>query len=544
MAPTRFVLLLAASLAACSAGEQPPAPDVPPATAERLILIGLDGAGWPMLDAVIRAGRAPWLAGLVESGVSARLWSEQPSVSPALWTTMLTGRGPEAHGIHGFTARAPDGDGVVPAQSTMRRMPALWQYLNHFGRSVGIVGAHVTWPAEPVDGFLVSRRVAEPGSSHVAYPPELAARAGPGDLASFEKLLVDGGFLSESDGDRRYAFMRQTWQIDTAAFELGAEALAERRPDFLFLYFHLPDSAQHTFWPPGRTPESDRAFEPIFRVYEYVDRRLAGLVEPLRDARTAVVVVSDHGAAGTGIAVLFERHTDRLLSALGYLSLGPGGEIDKGASLVLPGPASAEMVRFWVNREHPVLAARDDLREAFTLRLLERLRGLRLERADRPLFREVERSAEDPDVISARIDLRSLDDANDFVLIGHRRARFSDLYRPAPLGGGHTLEGVIVADGPPFRHGVRLVPPGPAPRRPDEPGIRDVAPTVLAALGLDVPDAMDGRVLDNLLRPELPVPARRSIALDWQPFRPRDLGAEEAEPDAMLEMLQALGYAQ
>lgn len=546
-------ILTSLALAACERAQAPtPPPAGPPGRADRVILVGLDGAGWPLLDAAIAAGRMPWLAGLVDAGTSAVLWSEEPTVSPALWTTILTGRGPDAHGIRGFTGRARNGVDVVPSHSAMRRVPALWSWLEHYGRTAGIVGGHVTWPAEQVSGFLVSRRVSEPGFSHTTHPPELAARAGDGDLAAFDSLLVADGFLSPEAPDNRYDFMRETWRTDHVAFELGMQALGERAPDFLFVYFHVTDSAQHVFWPPKRAAEPSRAFEPILRVYEHVDRLLSGLAARVQGERTAIVVVSDHGAAGSGVAVLFERHTDELLAALGFVSFrgsGAAREIDRERSLLLPGPASGEMVRFWVNRAQPELAGRADLRARVAEEARARLGELRLERAGRPLFREVIRSPDDPDVLEAHLGFESLDDAGDTLRIGERSVPVSTFYRPAPFGGGHTLDGVLVAAGPPFRKATRLVPGGPAPRqRPaDAPGIRDVVPTLLAALGLPVPTELDGRVLEEILDPtflaEEP-PRREDVTLDWRPFDPEGLEDEIAEPDEMLRMLEALGYAQ
>src|SRR5205814_7789695 len=57
------------------------------------------------------------------------------------------------------------------------------------------------------------------------------------------------------------------------------------------------------------------------------------------------------------------------------------------------------------------------------------------------------------------------------------------------LAGTHRPEGVLLAAGPGIRH-TRLA---------DDPAIVDLAPTVLAAAGVSVPDDMDGRVLNELV---------------------------------------------
>src|SRR5262245_37377015 len=65
----------------------------------RVILIGLGGADWDLLDTYIAAGAMPNLAALAHDGTAGVLTTIQPPLSPLVWTTMMTGRGPLEHGI-------------------------------------------------------------------------------------------------------------------------------------------------------------------------------------------------------------------------------------------------------------------------------------------------------------------------------------------------------------------------------------------------------------------------------------------------------------
>jgi hypothetical protein len=98
----------------------------------------------------------------------------EPTQSPALWTTIATGVGPERHGIHGFVvpkekearpaasqAHLVEGESggeesLRPVTSSMRTAPAFWNILSSLDLRAGVVGWLVTWPAEPVNGFIVS----------------------------------------------------------------------------------------------------------------------------------------------------------------------------------------------------------------------------------------------------------------------------------------------------------------------------------------------------------------------------------------------------
>jgi len=96
--------------------------------------------------------------------------------------------------------------------------------------------------------------------------------------------------------------------------------------------------------------------------------------------------------------------------------------------------------------------------------------------------------------------------------------------------GDHRLEGMIVATGPAFE-------PGSAPQGAN---LRDIAPTVLHLLGVPVPQDMDGRVLTELLKPELRTGLARQEAVASTASAP---GTYSAEDDAAIQQrLADLGY--
>jgi predicted AlkP superfamily phosphohydrolase/phosphomutase len=102
----------------------------------------------------------PNLAALIERGSRSRLLTISPTLSPVIWTTIATGVKPERHGIVDFTAVNKDTGAAVPVTSNLRRVPALWNILSGAGRTVGFVGWWASFPAEKVDGYIVSDRIA------------------------------------------------------------------------------------------------------------------------------------------------------------------------------------------------------------------------------------------------------------------------------------------------------------------------------------------------------------------------------------------------
>ena len=67
--------------------------------ANRVLIVGWDGADWDILDPLLEAGELPALAALVERGRRGVSRSCLPSHSWAAWPTFLTGRDPGGHGV-------------------------------------------------------------------------------------------------------------------------------------------------------------------------------------------------------------------------------------------------------------------------------------------------------------------------------------------------------------------------------------------------------------------------------------------------------------
>ncbi len=184
--PARGLLLAAVLLAGCRDEPAPAAhavPEVPELTAaaERgrpVLFVGLDGADWQLLDGYAARGLMPNLAALVREGRAGVLRTQQPPLSPLLWTTMTTGVGPLAHRILDFTRRDPATGAEEPITAAERRTPAVWNMASWAGRRVAVFGLWATWPAEPVNGLLVADRLASFTSrggapaAGVVFPPE------------------------------------------------------------------------------------------------------------------------------------------------------------------------------------------------------------------------------------------------------------------------------------------------------------------------------------------------------------------------------------
>jgi hypothetical protein len=386
-------LLLSALLFGCSGNGGTPAgahdEGEPKASADRrgrVVVVGIDGADWHIINPLIVQGRLTAFARLKAEGATGDLESMEPSSSPSLWTTVATGVTPERHGIHGFvvpaarsggpgTAAEPGEDvhaadrqqDIQPVTSTMRRAPAFWNILSSQGLRVGVVGWLVTWPAEPVDGFMVSsylpyiynwstgrplKGTIVGGIPHQTFPETLieqidALKVKPTDIGpDLVRPFYDPSRTDRLSVASRLCVEGFLWSLacDETYRRIGLDLFDHVPVDLFAVYFGGVDVVSHRFWKfayPGAMrydvtrEECEILGGVIDAYYAHVDTMVGEYMERLGPEDT-LVVLSDHGF----MPVLIPGHpnksgTHREMGILAIWGRGArrGGSIE-GARLV------------------------------------------------------------------------------------------------------------------------------------------------------------------------------------------------------------------
>lgn len=251
------------------------------ASATRVVLLAVDGADPEVLERLMAQGSLPGFARLRAQGAYARLTTISP-LSPVVWTTIATGAAPEQHGVRDFlttfvrgtTAALPrffqdplmtlGGDLVGedrPVSSGTRRTRALWEILTLAGRRSLIVNWWATYPAEPIDGVMVSN-FAFPWSGfgdadydalaplpRLVFPQQVLPKV----LATARAFTHEAGFarLTNPGKVRRdQTFPRATQDFFVArdaAVERVFDSLLEPRDALESSYYQQIDTASHTF---------------------------------------------------------------------------------------------------------------------------------------------------------------------------------------------------------------------------------------------------------------------------------------------------------
>jgi len=301
---------------ACSAPESEP----------RVFILGLDGLDPRIIDLLMSEGDMPNFARLRQEGAYGRLRSQKPLLSPIVWTTIATGKGPEQHGIGHFVAVDSETGEELPATSGLRRVKALWNMVSDAGKQVATVGWWATWPPEEINGAVVSDHVAyhflfeegfsqedseTPTAADRTHPPDLYERIAPylrrpADLSSDE--LTPFVSATSAQLNRSFDFRDDLahfkWALATAESyrDIGLALWRDERPDLGMVYIEGTDSASHLFGHlfraeglAGELAEQQRQFgRTVEAMYLYADRMVGEVMAEL-DADTTLIVLSDHG---------------------------------------------------------------------------------------------------------------------------------------------------------------------------------------------------------------------------------------------------------
>ncbi len=295
-------------------------------TGDPVVVVGFDGLDWVLLDRLIDEGRCPTFARMKREGAWGEIISRPPVLSPLIWTTMATGRLPEDHGVTDFVVTDAATGREVPITNQSRKVHAFWNIMTYAGIPVNVVNWWATYPAEDIDGVMVTERVFyqlfgirpsldDPANMSPAEVREeiLPLLVSADDIsydevreyvdlspAEFDAELAEAK-IAENPYDNRVNHLRKIIAVTRGVFNVGSWLLEHRPAALTALYVEGTDTIGHRFahflppkldWVSQR--DYDRYHEAMARYYELCDQLLGELMERAPD-ETTWIVVPDHG---------------------------------------------------------------------------------------------------------------------------------------------------------------------------------------------------------------------------------------------------------
>lgn len=292
-----------------------------------VVIVGLDGAGWNLMDPLLEAGFLPNIKHLKDKGGYGILETIRPVKSSVIWTSIATGKSMVKHGVVDWTYLNKNNI-EVPYRQSERRVKAVWNIIGDLGWKVGVINWFITFPPEKVNGYMISEEFRHFGRRDfsevsVTYPKGLIEKL---EFARFKRkefknVLNEESLPNFKDRDSGYGGGSKLVQnydnfvLQDKTIDLTSLYLYQRFPVDLFLsYFRLIDVVSHfacAYITPellakgveeetkGRvTPvtlaqineDFSRVMEPI---YSYSDKILGKFLERL-GSQSTIIVISDH----------------------------------------------------------------------------------------------------------------------------------------------------------------------------------------------------------------------------------------------------------
>lgn len=456
--------------------------------ARKLVVIGLDGATWDLLDPWIQAGDLPNLKAFRDGASWGTMTSVVPFLSPPAWTSAVTGVNPGRHGIFDFQRRLPGQQAIVTETSKSRRSPPIWNLLKGSGKTVAIVNIPMTDPPDEVDGVMVA------GFPHLdhegfAYPPALEARCKSMGyvLDEMEMKLRDGEEQKTLDSLRTARGKR---------WELAKQLYGEKEYDLFWVVFTGVDRIQHLYWKfddpknPHYDPAKAARFADTMRKYWMEQDRILGEFFGIIRPGATVLVLSDHG---------FGPIRRELRVGNWLRSVGSGFSSAEAADIFCLDPSDAARLYLRTPGRDP-----GGSRDQAGLRTLRDRLSTELLTARDPETGEKPVDAVYPaeEVFVGKYaekgpDLNALPSNGYFVALGDFATGYKlPNYGPLTntLSGWHHMEGIFMMRGPAVA----------APGKVEKPcNLLDVAPTCLYLLGRPLPEDFDGKIMETVLAPGL-----------------------------------------
>lgn len=252
----------------------------------KVLLIGLDGATFRVLNRAFELGYMPNLYKVANQGIRRELIAPLPAESPISWPVIVTGCNPAKTGIFGWY------DLTHPLQlkiesSKKIRGKAIWDILGSYGLKSIIINVPMTYPPYPINGIMISG-FPNPYNNLIAHPPHVQKKLQkifPDYKIEPTKIALDYSEINEE------VFMKEIVDITRVRTELCLYLMENYEWDFLFIVYTELDRVQHVFYTDNtQVPHSIL----LLKYLQFLDKCIGKILEKI-SRETTVIITSDHG---------------------------------------------------------------------------------------------------------------------------------------------------------------------------------------------------------------------------------------------------------
>jgi predicted AlkP superfamily phosphohydrolase/phosphomutase len=301
-----------------------------------VVILGLDGADWNIINPLIKKGKLPNLDQLIKEGSSGVLETIRPTKSPVIWTSIATGKTMLKHGVLDWVY-IKENNIQIPYSGDDIRVKPFWKILSEKKFKTGVINWFCTFPAGVVNGYLISDRFRVSIDRYleedsVTYPPEIKDLVYPKVVKiknkKYLKIMHEEGIedywlqsknldLKNSEyWDKKTKFFRRYFVQDKSIENIALFLLENIQVDIFAVYFRLIDATSHfasIFLDEDlkkRWRKENRKYgEPLPETEKLLHQNMASIMEPVYTymdnivgriankvgKKATFILISDHG---------------------------------------------------------------------------------------------------------------------------------------------------------------------------------------------------------------------------------------------------------
>lgn len=494
----------------------------------KVLVIGLDGATWNVLDDFLLDNYMPNLKKLKDSGYSGILQSTEPPTTPTAWQTFLTGCNPSKHKVFGFRKYSSfEKNSLTLVNASDCRVPNILQELSWQGYKVASINMPYTYPCPEVNGIVVAGFGSPGPTAQITFPIDFK-----------DELLTeipDYDVLAHCDwssADTDYEQFEKNIKLMERSFQqrLDAAKLVNKKMnlDVMMVQFSEIDSLHHHVWDYVAKALRDKyphRRDRLFKMFEKLDAVIGEIVTYNTTDELLIMVVSDHGGGRligdirpnillqqwghlkpkSPLTRMVSRQIDRWQRKLDLLmGREPEKQPDKmnvdwkRSKAVLIHNATNGYIYVNLKGRQPwgsveagpeCQAVIEDLKAKFL--------QMTIPETGEPMFLNVVTPGE-----LYGFDGTNSEDVGDLILIPHlgynlrkstsKRKSHIQMMPSCSLKGTHRYEGIYLFSGSNVKASNNV-----------EAAIVNLAPTIYAALGAKLPSYLDGKVMREIFTENL-----------------------------------------
>lgn len=492
----------------------------------KMIVVGLDGASWTLINYFCAKGYLPTFSKLIKNGKSGILKSTIPPHTAPGWVSSVTGVLPGEHGIYQFwDTQAENYVGRFMGSNDLN-YPFVWDILNARGFSTGIINVPMTHPPKELNGYIFTWPLSN--TLKYCYPTSLVR-----EIAENEGQYVSD-LLTMFNGDEKYIF--EAIEITKRRLKTLCYLMKNKNTDFIMSVFTEIDRVSHFYWDyMDNHGDNEILCEAIKSIYIETDKVLEVIINNLGHDET-ILIYSDHG---------FEKgqmnfYVQTFLANNGFMKL------NKASNHYTPKDNWFELKSddgwYVVDWEHTIaymaapgsygvninLKGRQKLGavdiedyDSYREQIIKRLRMVRDPLNGSRLFKRVLKREEvySGSCVSSAPDIIIIPE-NYGIMVHHKLTEKEEFSLVPEQKGMHSMDGICILYGEKVNEDMQV-----------PTCIQDIAPTILKYYGIEIPRYMN--VKSDV---QVPVSANKSKCdVVKQSY-------EKAEEDSIKERLKNLGY--